>query len=69
MDINRIVAELKAERTRLDHAIAALEGTKDGRRAAPKTRRRHRISAAGRKRISEAMTKRWAKVKRQAKAA
>ena len=69
MDLQRIVSELKKERNRIDRAIAALEGTgtavgragKTARtfRASGKPRKR-RLSAEARKRISEAMKKRWA---------
>jgi len=64
----QIVAKLKAERDRLDQAIAAIESLKatnhrGGRAAgsisAPRRRRRG-MSAAGRKRIAEAAKKRWA---------
>ena len=70
MDTQRIVSELKAERNRLDRAIAAL----DGDRATPTTvakrvismdgaqapKKRHHLTAAGRKRLSMLMKKRWA---------
>jgi hypothetical protein len=63
MDIERILSELKSGRDRLNQAIAALEGNA-GRRGRPTSnatsgRRRH-LSAAARKRISEAMKARWA---------
>ena len=82
MDRERILAELRSERDRLNQAIAAIEGiTSDGagrsstRRqpasGVPKGRRRREISAAGRKRLSMLMKKRWAsgKMKRRMKAA
>jgi hypothetical protein len=53
-----IVTELKAERDRLNAALAALEGGRR-RRGRPPGRRR-RLSAAARKRISQAMKKAWA---------
>ena len=68
MTFQQVVAELKAERDRLDRAIAAIESLKAtnhrgsrpaGSISAPKRRRRG-MSAAGRKRISEAAKKRWA---------
>ena len=67
MDIANVVAALKEQRTRIDHAIAALEGLgSPGRRGRPpktgSTNARH-MSAAARKRISEAMKQRWAKQK------
>ncbi len=62
MNIDRIVAELKAERDRVDQAIAALEGSKagvsrNGRRRGGK----RRLSAEGRSRIADAARRRWAK--------
>ncbi len=71
MNIGQIVSELKKERDDLNRAIAALEGI-GGRRsrkvkisektstAQTSRRRRRGLSAAGRRRISEAMKKRWA---------
>jgi hypothetical protein len=64
MSVERILSDLKSERDRLDQAIAALEGNGRGwGRTASNIvsgRRRRRMSAAARKRISEAMKKRWA---------
>jgi hypothetical protein len=62
MDTAATIAELEAERDRLDSAITALQGRKRGRgRPAGSTnsRKRH-LSASARKRISDAMKKRWA---------
>jgi hypothetical protein len=70
MNVGQIVSELKKERDNLDRAIAALEGI-GGKQpqvrkipAKPSTAKiikkgRSGISAAGRKRLSEAMKKRW----------
>jgi hypothetical protein len=58
MDIERILAELKSERDRLEQAIAALDGTSRTTTRGP--RRRHEMSAAARARISKAMKARWA---------
>jgi hypothetical protein len=69
LEIEKIVAELKGERERLNQAIVALEGLSP--RAAAKgsavpnlvTRRkkkRDRLTPEGRKRLSELMKKRWA---------
>ncbi len=73
MDIKRILKELHAERNRIDRAIAAIEAiTKDSASTgAVRGRRRSRISAAGRKRLSELMKKRWAsgKMRGRSKAA
>jgi len=67
MDTRTILADLKAELTRLNQAIAALESldatataTTPAAIAAPKRGGRRRMSAAGRKRLSEAATARWA---------
>ena len=81
MDTNSILAELRAERDRIDQAISALEAVNStGRRrvgrppkAARKVRRRGRMSAAGRRKLSRLMKQRWAsgkmKGRRKAKAA
>ena len=69
MDIRAIVSELKRERDRLNRAIAALEGTDivrtgSARIAAPtlviRKAKKGRLTAEGRKRLSEMMKKRWA---------
>ena len=70
MDITAIVAELKKERDCLNRAIAALEGTdvvrtSPAKSAAPtsvvrKGKKGSRLSAEGRKKLSEMMKKRWA---------
>ena len=61
MDIESLIAELEAQRDSLDEAIAALK-----RRTHPANgrRRRHQLSAAARKRISDGMKKKWAAKKR-----
>lgn len=71
MDLSKVVGALKEQRTRIDQAIAALEGS--GRRSRPGRppkagsaaggSGRH-MSAAARKRISDAMKARWAQPKR-----
>ncbi len=67
MDIKPILTDLKAELNRLNQVIAALESldgtataTTPAAIAAPKRNGRRRMSAAGRKRISEATKARWA---------
>ncbi|MGO9606531.1 MAG: hypothetical protein ACLQAT_24595 [Candidatus Binataceae bacterium] len=70
MNIDNILAELKKERDKFDRAIAALEGiggsvlrkpdARNGRRKLAKKQKRGGITPAGRKRLSEAMKKRWA---------
>jgi len=57
-----ILDELKAERDRLDRAIAALEGDTKVKRSY-KRKKRGKLSAAQRKLISNAMKKSWAKRK------
>jgi hypothetical protein len=68
MDTKAIIKELEAERTRLDQAITALRGGRHGvgRPAGGTNGRKRRLSPAARKRISEAMKKRWAARKRAA---
>ena len=67
MDINQIVVELTAERSRIDQALAALEGSRPRRGRPPKSRSSHAapgkrtMSPAARKRILAAMKLRWAK--------
>jgi hypothetical protein len=78
MDTNSILAELRAERDRIDRAIAAIEGLNStGRRMVARAaratagrNRRGRISAAGRRKLSRLMKRRWAqgKMRRGAKA-
>jgi hypothetical protein len=75
LDTQRIVSELKAERNRLDKAIAALDGeTTTGAtvakspismNGAKEPRKRHRLTAAGRKRLSMLMKKRWAEKRKK----
>jgi hypothetical protein len=70
LDTQRIVSELKAERNRLDKAISALDGASATRASVAKNvmsmdgaqapKKRHHLTAAGRKRLSMLMKKRWA---------
>jgi len=69
LEIDRIVADLRREAERIGKAISALLGSatggaKRGPKAAPeagkKRKRRGRLTPEGRKRLSEAMKKRWA---------
>ena len=64
VDLNKIVNELKSERDRLGRAIAALANEVGGavraRIAAVPGKRSKGITAAGRKRLSLAMKRRWA---------
>lgn len=72
MPIDTILNELKAERDRLDRAIAALEGIgRDpsvGYTAVPargRKRGRPKMSAEARQRLSEAKKEWWAKKKKR----
>jgi hypothetical protein len=83
MNIADIVGQLRAERNRLDAAIQALEGISGGTSAPGRRRgrppgskntpmgggpvKRRRMSADARKRIADAMRKRWAAVKARKK--
>lgn len=73
MDTKRILAELKSERARIDRAISAITGiSSDGPATSAQKKRRGGISAAGRKRLSMLLKRRWAQGKmkgRKAKAA
>ena len=66
LDLNRIITELKTERDKIGRAInALLEDAKVAvsgtfRRAGARKRRRGGITAAGRRRLSQAMKRRWA---------
>ena len=67
MDLRDIIAQLHAQRGRLDQAIAALEGSAPRRGRPPRAvtnEKRRVMSAAARKRISAAMRARWAVRKR-----
>lgn len=75
MNSQQIVTELKAERSRLDRAIAALDGANTPRatvaRQQPSShdagapRKRHHMTAAGRKRLSMLMKQRWAEKRKK----
>lgn len=64
MNENRILQALKEELDRIQSAIAALEGSGAGLRGGRRKGRKRRLSAAARKRISEAQKARWAKQKK-----
>jgi hypothetical protein len=74
MNTEQIIADLHAERGRIDGAIAALEalnrtGRRRGRpygKAAQPKRGRRRMSADARRRIAAAMRARWAAKKKRA---
>ena len=61
MDTQQIIADLEAERDRLNTAIAALQGSQR------RNGKRRTMSPEARKKISVAQRKRWAKQKRSAK--
>ncbi len=70
MDTAQIIAVLEEQKDIIETAIAALRGTGKARGSKPGTRPgpntgRH-LSAAAKKRISDAMKKRWAVRKKQA---
>jgi hypothetical protein len=71
VDTAAIIAELEAERDRLNIAINALQGStrrrgKDRIAASHNNGRKRHLSAAAKRRISEAMKKRWAARKKVA---
>lgn len=61
-DLGAVLAQLKAERSRLDRAIEALSGVVGKSGGGGRTRS---LSAAGRARIAAAQRARWAKFKRK----
>jgi hypothetical protein len=77
MNVDEIVRQLKAERTRLEAAIQALEGTgglglkrrgrPPGNVNKPTPPHRRGMSAAARRRIAEATKARWAAAKTSGK--
>jgi hypothetical protein len=71
-EITRAISELERQRATIDRAIAALRevkvsapaaGLADGASRVGRKRAKRRLSAEGRKRISEAAKKRWAATK------
>lgn len=66
MDSQQILKALKQERSRLQTAIDILEPRSDGRKHKPLNgrRRRRKLSAAAKQRISDAMKQRWENVKK-----
>ena len=59
-DLGAVVAQLKAERAKLDRAIEALSGLTDKSGGG---RGRRKLSTAARERIAAAQRARWAKFK------
>ena len=69
MEVSRIIAEIDVEIAKLQQARTLLAGVAKsgkgpgrpkGSKSAPKARRRHKLSAEGRRRISESQKRRWA---------
>ena len=82
MEVSRIIAEIDAQISKLQQARELLSGTavkvkgrgrpkgsKNAKTAAKAAPRKRKISAEGRKRIAEAMKKRWAERRKLAAAA
>ena len=62
-DLGAVLAQLKAERAKLDRAIEALSGVVAGAGQNNGRGGRRRLSAAARQRIAAAQRARWAKFK------
>ena len=80
MNLTRILDELRAERDRIEKAVAVLgnigsgspssgRGRRGPRAIAAGGRRKRRLTPEGRKRLSEMMKKRWAERRKKGKAA
>ena len=80
MEVSRILAEIDAQISKLQQARALLAGTsttaarsgrgrpkgnKKSTATAPATARKRKLSPEGRKRIADAMKKRWAERRKQ----
>jgi hypothetical protein len=77
VEVNRIIAEIDAQISKLQQARALLAGTtksagstgrgrpKGSKNAAATTPRKRKLSPEGRKRIADAMKKRWAERRKQ----
>ncbi len=63
MTIHDILASIDSEIAQLKQARALLAGDGTKKTASPATPKKHRMSAAARKRIGDAQRKRWAKQK------
>jgi len=62
-DLGAVLEQLKAERAKLDKAIAALSGVTGNSSGGA----RRKLSAAARERIAAAQRKRWAKFRKKAR--
>ena len=70
MNLESILDELRSQRTRIDQAIAALQGTaRNSRPAQSVGRQRGHMSAASRARIGAAKKAWWAKQQRKSRTA
>ena len=67
MDTEQIIDALRAERQRIDRAIAVLEGSSRAARGGLGRRGPRHMSAEARKRIADAQRKRWAAQKAKSK--
>jgi len=70
MDLQSIIEHLKEERSRVEQAIAALEGSPSRTTAVAVRHGKKKaggITTAGRKRLSELMRKRWAERRKATK--
>ncbi|MBS1799237.1 MAG: hypothetical protein JSS95_05370 [Acidobacteria bacterium] len=73
MEINRIIAEIDAQISKLQQARALLSGASSPARSGPgrpkgatkAPKHKRNISPEGRKRIADAMKKRWAERRKQ----
>ena len=65
MEIEAILRELEEMREKISNAIGLLQGNAEGN-GGRRGRKKREMSAAGRKRISDAMKKRWAAKKKAA---
>lgn len=70
VEVSRIIAEIDAQIQKLQQARALLAGTQvlktgPGRPKGSKSPARRKLSPEGRKRIADAMKKRWAERRRQ----
>ena len=69
LDLERIVADLKKERERIDRAIEALEkvgvGKRSGSGSTISNKKKRGLTPAGRRRLSLMMKRRWAERRRK----
>ncbi|MBS1823208.1 MAG: hypothetical protein JST61_14750 [Acidobacteria bacterium] len=73
MEVNRIIAEIDAQISKLQQARALLSDSSSPVRSGPgrpkgstnSTKRKRNLSPEGRKRIADAMKKRWAERRKQ----